>query len=343
MAIPPTPPVHVAETPATDDAKTMRAIVQHSYGAPGSVLELEEVGRPVVGDDEVSVRVRAASVNPADWRFIRGSPFVIRLTGYGIRRPKNPIPGIDVAGVVDSVGKNVTRFRPGDEVFGWCSGAYAESACAPQDHFAPKPPHIQSGKAAAVPLAGVTALQGLRDSGHLVAGQKVLVIGASGGVGTFAVQIAKALGAEVIGICSTRNVEMVKSIGADHVIDYTNENFVGGKQRYDLIFQLAGTCSPSDCRRAVTPKGTLVLSSGDGRMSGMGRMAAAMASSPFVSQRQVMWVSKQNNADLMTLAGLIEAGKVTPVIDKTYPLSETAAAVSYVEDGHTRGKVVIST
>lgn len=320
----------------------MKAIVQHKYGAPEAVLELQDIDQPVVGDDEVLVRVHASSVNPADWHFMRGSPYFIRLAGYGLRRPKNPVPGIDVAGVVDAVGKDVTRLRPGDEVLGWCRGAYAEYACAAEDHFVPKPANITFEQAAAVPIAATTALQGLRDKGQLRPGQTVLVIGASGGVGTFAAQIAKALGAEVTGVCSTRNVEMVRSIGADHVIDYTREDFIGGEKRYDLIFQLAGTRSPSDCRRTLTPKGTLVLCSGDGRLSGIDRIVTAMVSSPFVSQRLVTWVSTINSGDLLTLTGLIEAGEVTPVIDRTYALSETPAAILYLEEGHTRGKVVIT-
>jgi NADPH:quinone reductase-like Zn-dependent oxidoreductase len=319
----------------------MKAIVQDTYGSP-DVLEIREIDKPPVGEGEVLIRVHAASVNPADWHFMRGSPYVIRLTGSGLRRPKNPVPGSDVAGVVEAVGKNVTRLRPGDEVFGWCRGAYAEYACAAEDHFVPKPANLTFEQAAAVPIAATTALQGLRDTGKLQRGQTVLVIGASGGVGTFAVQIAKALGAEVTGVCSTRNVEMVRSIGADHVIDYTREDFTRGEQRYDLIFQLAGTSSPSECRRALTLKGTLVLSSGEGRLSGMGRILTAMVSSPFVSQRLVMWVASLNNADLVMLAGLIEAGKITPVIDRTYTLGETPGALRYLEEGHTRGKVVIS-
>lgn len=328
---------------STRARKRMKAIFQHHYGAPDMVLELLEIDQPTLGDGAVLLRVHAASVNPADWRLIRGSPPIVRLTGYGIRQPKYPVPGIDVAGVVESVGKNVKRFRSGDEVFGWCRGAYAEYACAAEDHFAPKPAGIMFEQAAAVPLAGITALQGLRDKGQLKSGQKVMIIGASGGVGTFALQIAKSFGAEVTAVCSTRNVEMVKSIGVDRVVDYTEKDPTEGSQRYDLIFQLAGTSSPSDCRRVLSPKGTLVLCSGDGRMGGMGRMAAAMVSSPFVSQKQAMWVSKQTSADLMTLAALIEAGKVTPIVDKKYTLNETAAAVSYVEAGHTHGKVVICT
>jgi NADPH:quinone reductase-like Zn-dependent oxidoreductase len=319
----------------------MKAIVQARYGSP-DVLELKEIDKPVVGDDEALVRVHAASVNPADWHVMRGSPYFVRLAGYGLRRPKNPVPGSDVAGVVDAVGKNVTRLRPGDAVFGWCRGSYAEYACGAEDRLVPSPANLTFEQAAAVPIAATTALQGLRDTGQLQPGQTVLVIGASGGVGTFAVQIAKALGAEVTGVCSTRNVEMVRSIGADHVVDYSREDFVRSGQRHDLVFQLAGTSSPSECRRALAPNGTLVLSSGDGRFTGIDRILTAMVSSPFVSQRLVTWVTKANNADLLTLKGLIEAGEVTPVIDRTYTLAETAAAIRYLEEGHTRGKVVIT-
>jgi NADPH:quinone reductase-like Zn-dependent oxidoreductase len=319
----------------------MRAIVQETYGSP-DVLELKEIAKPALGDGDVLIRVHASSVNPADWHFMRGSPFVLRMAGNGLRSPKNQVPGIDVAGVVDSVGKAVTRFRPGDEVLGWCRGAYAEYACAAEDHFVRKPANVSFEQAGAVALAAITALQGLRDKGKIEAGQKVLIVGASGGVGTFAVQIAKALGAEVTGVCSSRNVELVQSIGADRVIDYSLEDFTGGEQRYDVVFQLAGTSSPSDCRRVLTPKGTLLLCSADGRAAGMGRMVAAMFSSPFVSQKMVSWVSKQNNADLATIAELMESGQITPVIDKTYALGETAGAIRYLEDGHTRGKVVIS-
>ena len=319
----------------------MKAIVHYTYGPPDG-LELKEIDRPTVGDGEALIRVHAASVNPADWRIMRGAPFVIRLVGYGLRKPKTPGLGSDVAGVVEAVGKNVTRLRPGHEVYGSGRGAYAEFACAAEDHVTPKPANLTFEQAAAVPLAATTALQGLRDIGKLQAGQTVLVIGASGGVGTFAVQIAKALGAEVTGVCSTRNAELVRSIGADHVIDYTREDFTKGEHRYDLIFQLAGTNTPSECRRALTPRGTLVLSSGEGRDSGVGRIVSAMVSSPFVTQRLVSWVSSMKKADLLALTELIQAGKVKPVIDRTYTLAETPAAIRYVEEGHTRGKVVIN-
>jgi NADPH:quinone reductase-like Zn-dependent oxidoreductase len=318
----------------------MKAIVQRRYGPP-DVLRLEEVEKPVPGDGQVLVRVRAASIIVADWHMMRGSPFFVRLIG-GLRRPKNPVPGTDVAGEVEAVGANVKQLRPGDAVFGWCTGAFAEYACAGEDHFVPKPAALTFEQASTIPEGGRTALQGLRDHGRVGPGQKVLIIGASGGVGTFAVQIAKALGAEVTGVCSARNAELVRSIGADHVIDYAREDVTRGEKRYDVILQLAGSASPSALRRALTPAGTLVLSSGQGRFAGIDRIVKALVSSPFVRQRQAVFVTKANQADLLALNELLESGRVTPVIDRTYPLNETPAAVSYVEAGHSRGRVVIT-
>jgi NADPH:quinone reductase-like Zn-dependent oxidoreductase len=318
----------------------MKAFVQERYGS-ADVLQLKQIDKPPVGDGAALVRVHATSVNPADWHAISGTPFVARLA-FGVGKPKNPVPGTDLAGVVEAVGKDVTKLRPGDEVFGSSVGAFAEYACTPEDRLVPKPANLTFEQAAAIPIAATTALQGLRDWGQLRAGRTVLVIGASGGVGTFAVQIAKSLGAEVTGVCSTRNVEMVRSLGADHVIDYTQQDPLLGGKRYDLIFQLAGTASPSRCRRALTTKGTLVLSSGDGRFAGIGRMAAAAVSGPFVSQALVMRVAKLNQTDLLALTELIGAGKVKPVIDRTFAFGETPAAVRYCEEGHTRGKVVIT-
>jgi NADPH:quinone reductase-like Zn-dependent oxidoreductase len=319
----------------------MKAIVQRRFGPP-DVLELREVEKPAIGDGDVLVRVRASSVNPADWHVIRGRPFLVRLAGYGLRTPKKPVPGSDVAGVVEAVGAAVTTFRPGDDVYGFGRGAYAEYAAASADRLVPKPATLTFDQAAAVPLAATTAIQGLRDTGLLRAGQQVLVIGASGGVGTFAIQIAKALGAEVTGVCSTRNVEMVRSIGADRVIDYTRDDLLRGGERYDLILQLAGTASPGRLRRLLAPSGSLVLSSGDGRLSGIDRIVTATATSPFVRQRLTTFVARHSGADLAALTELIEAGKVTPIVDRTYPLEETAAAVAHVETGHARGKVVIT-
>ena len=319
----------------------MKAIVQDRYGPP-EVLELREIDRPAVGDDDVLVRVRAASVNPQDWHIMRAQPFVIRASGYGARTPKKRIRGTDAAGQVESVGKNVTRFRPGDEVLGWCEGAFAEYVSADQSQFVAKPADLSFEAAATLAMAGCTALQGLRDRGEVQPGQDVLIIGAGGGVGTFAVQIAKELGARVTGVCSTSKSDLVRSIGADHVIDYTREDFTRGERRYDLIFQLAGAASPSACRRALSPNGTLVLSSGDGRFAGIDRLVRALASSPFVRQRMRVLVTKETNEDLATVASFVEAGKVTPVIGKAYPLSDVPEAVSHVEEGHARGKVVIT-
>jgi NADPH:quinone reductase-like Zn-dependent oxidoreductase len=325
----------------------MKAVVSTKYGPP-DVLELTEVEKPVPKDDEALVKVHAASVNPADWHFLRGEPYVARLQ-LGLRKPKVRVLGCDVSGRVEAVGKNVTMFEPGDEVFGspfmHGFGAFAEYVCVPEELLAPKPANLSFEQAAAVPLTASTALQGLRKHEGIEPGQKVLIVGASGGVGTFAVQIAKAFDAEVTGVCGTRNVEMVRSLGADHVIDYTREDFVQGGRRYDLIFQLAGTRSPSECRRALVPKGTLVLSSGesDGRWIGpIGRIIKALALSPFVSQKMVSFTVEPNQADLRFLKQLIEAGKLVAVIDTTYPLAEVPEAIRYLEEGHARGKVLIA-
>jgi NADPH:quinone reductase-like Zn-dependent oxidoreductase len=326
----------------------MKAIVQEKYGSPHDLLELKEIDKPVVKDDEVLVGVHATSVNPADWHLMRGEPYIARLS-FGLRNPKNTVLGCDVAGRLEAVGKNVTLLQPGDEVFGSTFmrgfGAFAEYASISDDLVALKPANLSFDQAAAVPLAALTALQGLRNHGRIEPGHKVLIIGASGGVGTFAVQIAKSFGAEVTGVCSTRNVYTVLSIGADRVIDYTKDDFTQDGQRYDLIFQLAGTRSPLDCRRALTSKGTLVLSSGDsdGRWIGpLVRPIKALLVSPFVSQRMVSFTLKPNNEDLQFLKELIEAGNLTPVIDRTYSLSEVRDAIRYLEEGHARGKVVIT-
>jgi NADPH:quinone reductase-like Zn-dependent oxidoreductase len=326
----------------------MKAIVQDKYGSPDDVLELQDIDKPVVGDNAVLVRVHATSVNPADWHLMRGLPYIARLR-FGLRKPKDTVPGCDVAGRVETVGKNVTMFQPGDEVFGspFAHGlrTFAECVCVSDDLLAVKPANLSFDQAATVPLAALTALQGLRDHGRIEPGHKALIIGASGGVGTFAVQIAKSFGAEVTGVCSTRNVDMVRSIGADHVIDYTQQDFTQGGQRYDLILQLAGTRSASDCRRALTPKGTLVLISGEssGRWIGpVDRIIKALLVSPFGSQNLVSFTVKPNKEDLQSLKELIETDKVTPVIDRTYSLSEVPDAIGYLEEGHARGKVVIA-
>src|SRR4028119_1331454 len=325
----------------------MKAMVNTKYGPP-DVLEFTEVEQPVPKDDEALVKIHAASVNPADWHLLRGTPHIARLQ-LGLRKPKETVLGCDVAGQVEAVGKNVKMLRPGDGVFGspfmHGFGAFAERACVSEELLAPKPATLSFGQAAAVPLAASTALQGLRDHGRIEPGQKVLIVGASGGVGTFAVQIAKSFDAEVTGVCSTRNVELIRSLGADHVIDYTKEDFTRSGQKYDLLFQLAGTRSPSECRRALTSKGTLVEISGesDGRWIGpMDRIVKALVLSPFVSQKMASFTVKPNKADLQFLKQLIEAGKVTPVIDRTYPLSEAPEAIRYLENGHARGKVVIT-
>ncbi len=322
----------------------MKAIAYHEYGSP-DVLELQDIDKPVVKDDEVLVRVRAASPNPYDWHY-RGAYLTSCARNPGCVDLRTTFWGSDIAGQVEAVGKDAARFRPGDEVFANVeTGGFAEYAWVSENLLELKPGNLTFEQAAAVPLAALTALQGLRDAGKVQAGQKVLIIGASGGVGTFAVQIAKSFGAEVTGVCSTKNLDMVRSIGADHVIDYTKEDFTQGDEKYDLIFQLAGTLSPSDCRRALTPKGTLVLSSGEspGRWIGpMGRVIKALVLSPFVSQSLGTFIAKPNKEDLQVLKKLIEAGKVTPVIDRTYSLSEAPEAIRYLEEGHARGKVVIT-
>jgi NADPH:quinone reductase-like Zn-dependent oxidoreductase len=319
----------------------MKAIVQDRYGSP-DVLELKEIERPVPGDGDVLVRVRAASVNPQDWHIMRASPFIVRTSGFGLRTPKKQIRGTDVAGHVEAVGGSVTRFRPGDEVFGWCEGAFAEYVSVDESHLVPKPADVSFEVAGSVAMAGCTAIQGLRDTGAVKLEQEVVIIGAGGGVGTFAVQIAKAFGARVTGVCGTTKLELVRSLGADHVIDYTREDFTRSGKRYDVIFQLAGTASPSACRRALTPNGTLVLSSGEGRFAGIDRILRAMASAPFVRQRLRLLRTKETNEDLVALAALIDVGKLAPVIDTTYPLSEVPDAIRLLEAGHARGKIVIT-
>ena len=322
----------------------MKAIVQDTYGAP-EVLELRDIDTPAVGDDEVLVRVRAAAVNPADWAIMGGLPYTARPVYGGLRKPKNRVRGTDVAGEVEAVGTSVTRFRPGDAVFGWCNGAFAEYASVSDDALEPMPANLTFEQAAAAPLAGFVALQALRDKGKVRAGQKILVNGASGGIGTFAVQLAKSFGADVTGVCSTRNVDLVRSIGADHVIDYTREDFTQTGQRYDFILDNVGNHSLSDLRRALTAAGTLVPNSGgfDNRwLASLGRVVSALVVSPFVSQTLRPFVMSPKHADLVVLKDLMEAGKVTPVIDRTYPLSEVSQALGYVGGGHARGKVVIT-
>ncbi len=315
----------------------MKAIVQDEYGPPDVVLELRDIDKPVVKDDEVLVRVHAAAVNAADYFVMRGT-YAIRPV-YGLRKPRNGIRGTDVAGRVESVGKDVTKFQPGDEVFGWCKGSFAEYVCAGENNIVPKPANLTFEQAAAVGVAAFCALQALRDMGKVQPGETVLINGASGGIGTFAVQIAKVFGAEVTGVCSTRNVDMVRSIGADHVIDYAQADFTQSGQRYHFILDIVGNHSLSDCRRVLTPKGTLVPNSGT---RGLGPIIKANLMSLFVPQKTRTFVSSPKLEDLVVLKELIEAGQVKPVIDRTYPLSETPEAIGYVEQGHTQGKVVIT-
>jgi len=316
----------------------MKAIVQNGYGSP-DVLELKEIEEPVVKDDSVLVRVHAAALHAGDCFGMRGVPFPIRMY-IGFPKPKKDyVVGADLAGRVEAVGKNVTRFKPGDEVFGECSRACAEYTCAEEDKLVYKPHNLTFEQAAAVPTSAFAALHGLRDAGKVQPGQKVLINGASGGVGTFAVQIAKSFGAEVTGVCSTRNVEMVRSIGADHVIDYTREDFTQDGPRFDLILDNVGNRSFSDCRRALTPQGVLIPNTGH---AGMGYILAAMVRSVFVRQQGRLFVSMPNHADLVLLRELVESGKVRPVIDRTYPLSDTPEAFRYLDQGHARGKVVIT-
>ena len=318
----------------------MRAIVQDHYGSI-EVLEARDVAKPQLADNEVLVRVRAASVHLGDWILMTGSPFVMRFA-TGLRKPNNAVPGTDVAGTVEAVGKGVTRLSPGDDVFGWCTGAFAEYASASEDQFITKPANLTFEQAAAVGVSATTALQLLRDNGKLQAGQKVLVNGASGGVGTFAVQIAKSFGAEVTGVCSTKNVELVQSIGADHVIDYTVEDFTAGRERYDLILDNVGNHSMARVRRALKPSGTLI-SNGGGHTGGkLSRTLRTMIVSMFAHQQAGPTVKTQNHDDLVALKALVEAGKVTPVIDSTYPLHETAKAIGRVATGRTRGTIVIA-
>ena len=323
----------------------MKAITYCDYGLAN--LKLEEVEKPVPNDDQILVRVRAASVNPYDWHFVEGTPKIMRLLGVGFRKPKDTRLGVDFAGTVEAVGKNVTHYKPGDEVFGGRGGAFAEYVCRRADGaVALKPANITFEQAASVNIAGITALQGLRDKGKVQPGQKVLINGASGGVGTFAIQIAKSFGADVTGVCSTRNVDLVKSLGADHVIDYTKEDFAKGEQRYDVILDNVPNHSLAECRRILNPKGKYVMIGGggpnDSRWVGpFGRVIHALLLSPFINQKMGMMMADANHNDLALLADMMQSGKLKPVIDRTYKLSEIQQAIAYVEEGHARGKVII--
>ena len=324
----------------------MKAIVQDRYGSPDAVPELKEIDRPVATDDEVLVRVRAATARWA-WDIPAGIRYIGRI-GVRLRKPRNDVPGLEMAGEVEAVGRNAKQFQPGDEVFGWCKGALAEYVSVPEDQLAPKPANLTFEQSAVVPLSGFTVLQGLRDKGVLRPGQKVLIVGASGGVGTFAVQIAKAFGAEVTGVCSTPNPDLVRSLGADYVIAYTREDFTENGQRYDLILDMAGDRSLSEYRRALSPEGTLVMVGSSGSTSGhlylrgFSRWFRALVMSVFVRQRLRSLMSTRSQEDLVVVTELIEAGKLTPVTSARYPLSEFPKAIRHFEEGHTRGTVVIT-
>jgi len=319
----------------------VKAIIRQKYGSP-DVLELTEVETPAPKDNEVLVEIHAASANPLDWHYMRGAPFLARL-GEGLRKPRDTRLGVDIAGRVEAVGNNVTQFQPGDEVFGVCAGGFAEYASARENKLALKPANISFEEAAAVPVAAITALQGLRDKGKIQPGQKVLVNGASGGVGTFAVQIAKSFGSEVTGVCSTRNLDMVRSIGADHVIDYTQEDFTKNGQRYDLIYDAVGNRSVSAYKRALRPQGTCAIAG----FTTLPRLFEHMVLGPLLSMTGnkkvgLMGTAKVNQKDLVFVKELLEARKLIPVIDRRYPLGETAEAIRYLEERHARGKVVIT-
>jgi NADPH:quinone reductase-like Zn-dependent oxidoreductase len=319
----------------------MKAIVQTRYGS-ADVLRLEEVEKPVPSDDEVLVRVSAAGVNIGDWHLLRGIPYVMRL-GLGLRKPRREIPGRDIAGQVEAVGSNVESFRPGDEVFGWCSGAFAEYACTSENNLLSRPANLTLEQSAAVGDSAFTALAAVRDQGRVQQGQRVLINGASGGVGTFAVQIAKSFGANVTAVCSTRNLDMVRSLGADEVIDYSKQDFAEAEQRYDVMLDLIGNRSLSDCRRVLAPGGSYVIVGVRdlGRWLGLNRQLKALSLSPFVRQRMRVFVVKHTREDLVVLKELVEAGRVAPVIEKRYELSEAPDALRHQGEGHTRGKIVI--
>ncbi|HEY1639174.1 MAG TPA: NAD(P)-dependent alcohol dehydrogenase [Streptosporangiaceae bacterium] len=326
-------------------AATMQAIVQDRYGEARDVLRLEETERPEVGDGEVLLRVDAAGVDRGVWHLMTGLPYPVRLAGYGVRAPSTRIRGREVAGRVEAAGKDVTAFQVGDEVFGIAEGTFAGYACAQPGKLARRPDSLTAAQAAAVPVSALTALQAVRDYGHVQAGQKVLVIGASGGVGTYAVQIARAYGAEVTGLCSTAKMDLVQSIGADHVLDYTRTDIADGAHRYDVIIDTGGNRTLRQLRGALTPRGTLVIVGGEtsGRwIGGFDRALRAPVVSRFVSQQLTAVMVAENAADLVVLAGLLESGQVTPVVDRTYPLSQAADAVRHMQEGRARGKVVIT-
>ena len=323
----------------------MRAIIYCDYGPP-DVLKLADILKPVANDNQVLVRVHACSVNPYDWHFIRGTPYIMRL-GVGLRKPKDVRLGIDFAGTVEAAGKNVTQYKPGDEVWGGKPGAFAQYVAVSEKSIARKPANVSFEEAASVPIAGLTALQAIRDRAKARPGQKILINGASGGVGTFAVQVAKSFGAEVTGVCSTRNVELVRSLGADHVIDYKKQDFTTGGQRYDVIIDNVGNQPLMSLRRALVPEGKYVMIGGgwledQGVLGPMVRPIKALLLKPFVTQEMGMMMSNPTQNDYAQFAGLLESGKVKPVIDRTYRFEQLPDAIRYIEEGHARGKVVVS-
>ena len=321
----------------------MKAIIRDAYGSV-DVLRLADIDQSVAGDADVLVRVHAAGVDQGVWHLMTGTPYVMRLAGFGIRAPKNPLLGYDVAGRVEAVGAQVTEFQTGQEVFGTCRGSFAEYAVARPDRLLSKPDNVSFEQAAAVPISGYAALQAVRQHGGVRPGQRVLIIGAGGGVGTLAVQIAKAEGAEATGVCSAAKTELVRSVGADHVIDYSREDFADGRNRYDVILDIAGNRSLSELRRALTPRGTLVIVGAEdaGNWLGIRRQLRAAALSPFVRQKLGFFISKERQQDLEELRRLLEAGTIRPVVDRTFPLEEVPAAIRYLRDGRARGKVVIA-
>jgi NADPH:quinone reductase-like Zn-dependent oxidoreductase len=322
----------------------MKAIVRDVYGSAG-VLRLAEIDKPVAGEGEVLLRVHAAGVDQGVWHLMTGTPYAMRLVGFGIRAPKNPLLGYDVAGRVEATGANAGPFRPGDEVFGTCRGSFAEYAVARADRLTAKPDNVSFEQAAATPISGYAALQAVRDHGGVRGGQRVLIIGAAGGVGSFAVQIAKADGAEVTGVCSTAKTEFVRSIGADHVIDYTKEEFADGRNHYDVILDIAGNRPLSQLRRVLTPRGTLVIVGAEdaGNWLGIRRQLRAAALSPLVRQKLGFFISKERSQDLEQLRKLLETGAIRPVIDRTFPLDQVPEAIRYLKEGRARGKIVITT
>ncbi len=322
----------------------MKAIIQDRYGTPHEVLSLRDIDEPVIKKDEVLVRVHTAAVHAGDWLLMSGRPPILRLM-FGLRKPRKSIPGFDLAGYVEAVGPKVTEFQPGDEVFGTCNGSCAEYVATSVKRLAPRPANLTLEQAAGIAVSGITALRGMRDAANVQPGQKVLINGASGGVGTFAVQIAKSLGAEVTGVCSTQNLDLVRSIGADHVIDYTREDFTKGGAKYDIVLDNAGSHTLAEMRRAVAPTGKLIPNSGTtgGKWLGpMGRMLRASVSAMFVRKQGAPFVAGEKREDMLALKELIEAGTITPVIDQTYPLSDTAEAMAHIAEGHARGKTLIN-